>query len=128
MRKRIRLTESELINLVQRIIEEDETMGAEMGAQGKKEYTIRNGFRITFPLYVTKLNGSTPFYVNGVEMQGKITLKPDDKIASKNCDVTLARLDKKGMVEGDYYNISFNQNGIAEFMPPKKRTQQNLRP
>ena len=69
MKKTIRLTESELIDLVQKIIKEDEMMGMETSmASAKKEYTTKQGFKINTPLSVVELQGTTPFYVNGVEM------------------------------------------------------------
>lgn len=115
MKKSIRLTESELIDLVQKIIKEDEMMGMETSMSSpKKEYTIKQGFKTNSPLSVVELQGTTPFYVNGVEMKKKIILKPEDKISCKDCKVTLVKL-INGLASGKYYYINFDGSGNATF-------------
>lgn len=104
------MIESVIRKSLRKIIREEE-----MDSTGKgKEYTTRKGFGVNFDLYVTDLKGTTPFYVNGKEMKRDITLKPDDKISCKNCSVTLLKTVKNRVV-GNYYYITFDDNGNAKF-------------
>jgi hypothetical protein len=119
MKKTIRLTESELVKLVQRIIKEDE-MGVNpcREASLQKSTTLRKIFKnkITKKVYAAEVNGSTPFCVSNkdglfTEMKKDIKLQPDTPIFSKNCQVDVYPL-VNGMAAGEHLYFHFN-NGVA---------------
>jgi hypothetical protein len=90
MRKRIRLTESELINLVQRIIEEDEMMDAEMSSS--KGFTIADvykksgyGGKLPSRLTITKLKGK--INVDGVDKTLGSINTTSKIICQGNCEI-----------------------------------------
>ena len=98
MKKRIRLTESELINLVQRIIEEDETMGSSKG------FTITELYkksRYTAPLpnrlVISSFKGSS-IKVDGVDKTSG-SINPTSKISCQgNCEIVFKDVEDFGQM------------------------------
>ena len=118
MKKTIRLTESELVKLVQRIIKEDEMeVNPCREASLQKSTTLRKIFKnkIEEKVYGAAATG-TPFCVSGkdglfTEMKTNIKIKPDTPIFSKNCRVDVYPL-MNGMAAGNHLYFNFN-NEIA---------------
>lgn len=105
MKKSIRLTESELVDLVQKIIKEDE-MGMSTN-MGSKEVTLAQlGIKETS--YMVNLKGTTPFYVNGREQKQNINIKPTDRLSSKGCMV-----DFVGNKTNRNFTLVFDNDGKA---------------
>ena len=106
MKKTIRLTESELINLVQRIIKEDEMMGMDSSMGPKGITLLQLGVKETS--YMANLKGTTPFYVNGKEQKQNINIKPTDVLSSKDC-----MIDFVGNKTNRNFTLVFDNNGKA---------------
>ena len=115
MKKIIKLTESDLVRLVKRVIKEDEmgdmgmdkTMGFDtMGVASKGITLMQLGVNETS--YMANLKGTTPFYVNGKEQKQNINIKPTDKLSSKDCSV-----DFVGNKTNRNFTLVFDNNGKA---------------
>jgi hypothetical protein len=106
MKKTIRLTESELVQLVQRIIKEDEMMGMD-SSMPTKGITL-NQLGIKEPAYMAYLKGTTPFYVNGKEQKQNIIIKPTDVLFSKDCMIEFV-----GNKSKRNFTLVFDNNGKA---------------
>lgn len=107
MKKTIRLTESELINLVQKIIKEDEMMAMD-SSMGPKVFTLA-GLGIKEPAYMAYLKGTTPFYINGVEQKQNRIIQPNEKFSCKDCILELV-----GNKTKRSYTITFDNMGNAK--------------
>jgi hypothetical protein len=102
MKKRIRLTESELINLVQRIIKEDEMMGGEMTSN--KGFTIAELYKkskYTAPLpnrlVISSFKG-TSIKVDGVDKTSG-SINPTSKISCQgNCEIEFKDVEDFGQM------------------------------
>jgi hypothetical protein len=116
MKKTIRLTESELVKLVQRIINEDESMG--MAPDMNQSTTLNKLFGYKTGRYGANISGSTPFMVKGKqtnnqwqELKKNIILEPFDEIKSKSCNVEIYPLNSRGMAAGKQEYFYFDENG-----------------
>jgi len=116
MKKTIRLTETELIKLVQKIIKEDEMMSPEM----TESTTLNKLFGLKSGKYGANISGSSPFMVKGkqtnnqwMELKKNIILEPFDEIKSKNCNVEVYPLNSRGMAAGKQMYFYFNESGKA---------------
>lgn len=107
MKKTIRLTESELIKLVQKIIKEDEMMAMD-SSTGPKVFTLA-GLGINEPAYMAYLKGTTPFYINGEEQKQNRIIQPNEKFSCKDCILELV-----GNKTKRSYTIVFDNMGIAK--------------
>jgi len=106
MKKTIRLTESELVELVQRIIKEDE-MSMDLSMDTSKGITLLQ-LGVKEPSYMISLKGYTPFYVNGKEQKKNIDIQPTDKLSSKDCMVEFV-----GNKSNKNFTLVFDSNGKA---------------
>jgi len=106
MKKTIRLTESELIDLVQKIIKEDE-MSSDLSVNTPKGITLLQ-LGVNEPSYMISLKGYTPFYVNGKEQKKNIDIQPTDKLSSKDCMVEFV-----GNKSNKNFTLVFDNNGKA---------------
>jgi len=106
MKKTIRLSESELVQLVQTIIKEDEMMG--MGSSMPTKGITLNQLGVKESSYMVNLKGTTPFYVNGREQKQNINIKPTDVLSSRDC-----MIDFVGNKTNRNFTLVFDNNGKA---------------